>query len=145
MAFKLGTDKTGGGHTALSEINVTPFVDVMLVLLIVFMVSAPLMKQGAQVDLPKANTGTLNDQPNQVFLSVTASRQITLDGKAVPKGELKARLEALSRDNPDIQVYVQADQTLPYGVIAQVIAEAKAANIHRVGLVTQPGNSGGSL
>ncbi len=127
--------------TTLAEINVTPLVDVMLVLLIVFMISAPLMQQGMQVDLPKANTGSLNQVPDQVVLVVKGSRDITLNGSAVAHGMLYERLKAISDVKPEVQVFVQADQNLSYGFIAQVVAEVKRAKIQRVGLVTEPGES----
>jgi biopolymer transport protein TolR len=131
--------------TSMAEINVTPLVDVMLVLLIIFMISAPLMQQGIQVDLPKANAGTLNDVPDQLVLVVNGQRQITINGNVIPQGTLRSRLEAISSVKPDVQVFIQGDQTLPYGFIAQVMAEAKKAKINRVGLVTNPGDPNQSL
>lgn len=127
-----------GGESALSEINVTPFVDVMLVLLIVFMVSAPLMQQGIQVDLPKANAGAIDDIPDQITLVVQKNRRVLMNDTKLPKGELRKKLAAIAKVKPSVQVFVQADQSLPYGFIAQVIAEVKQAKITRVGLVTEP-------
>lgn len=124
--------------TALSEINVTPLVDVMLVLLIVFMISAPLMQQGVQIDLPKANAGAITEVPEQVVLAVKKGDRILINNKVIEKGTLHSRLIAMSTVRPDIQVVIQADQALSYGFVAQVIAEVKRANIHRVGLATQP-------
>ena len=126
--------------TTLAEINVTPLVDVMLVLLIVFMVSAPLMQQGVQVDLPKANAGTLNEVPDQLILVVNKDRKVTVNGNPVPNGNLRSMLEAISSAKPDVEVVIQADQTVPYGFIAQVMAEVKKAKVNRVGLVTDPGD-----
>ncbi len=128
-------------QTALSEINVTPLVDVMLVLLIVFMISAPLMQQGIQVDLPKANAPSMNEVPDQLVLAVDKSKQLLLNGNVVPKGTLRSKLEAIVKAKPDVQVFIQADQTVPYGYIAQVMAEVKQAQITRVGLVTESGNT----
>ncbi len=132
--------QVGKTQTALSEINVTPLVDVMLVLLIVFMISAPLMQQGIQVDLPKANAPTLNEIPDQLVLVVDKSRNVTLSGKRIPQGTLRERLAAIAKAKPEIQVFIQADQAIPYGVVAQVMAEVKQAQITRVGLVTEPGD-----
>ena len=126
--------------STLAEINVTPLVDVMLVLLIVFMVSAPLMQQGVQVELPKASTGTLNDAPEQITLVVSEKREISMNGKVLRKGTLRERLVAISSVKPDVEVFVQADHRVAYGFIAQVIAEVKQARIPRVGLVTAPGD-----
>lgn len=136
----VGGSGSGGRTTqvTLSEINVTPFVDVMLVLLIVFMVSAPLMQQGVQVDLPKANTGSLDETPEKLLIVVDKNQRISMNGKNLESGALLARLKAVAAVRPDVQVYVQADRSIPYGFIAQVIAEVKKAEITRVGLVTEP-------
>jgi biopolymer transport protein TolR len=140
-----GISRTGtsGGistPTTLAEINVTPLVDVMLVLLIIFMISAPMMQQGVQVDLPKANPGALNEVPDQLVLTVNKARQISINGNVIETGTLRERLLGLSSVKPDIQIFIQADQAVPYGFIAQVMAEAKKAKINRLGLVTQAGD-----
>lgn len=126
--------------TSLAEINVTPLVDVMLVLLIIFMISAPLMQQGVQVELPKANAGSLEKTPDQIVLVINKSRNITMNGKEIPKGTLRNRLEAIGSVNPKVEVFIHADREIAYGFIAQLIAEVKQAKINRVGLVTQPGD-----
>lgn len=139
MAF---SPSQGGGRsspTTLAEINVTPLVDVMLVLLIVFMISAPLMQQGIQVDLPKASAGTLTEVPDQLVLIVNRQRQILIGDRPIPQGGLRSKLEAIAAAKPNVEVFIQADQSVPYGYIAQVMAEVKRARIHRLGLVTEPG------
>jgi len=140
-----GTSSSKGNLTTLAEINVTPLVDVMLVLLIVFMISAPLMQQGLQVDLPKANAGTLSEPPEQIVLVVSKNREIQLNGNTIPHGTLLGRLEAIATAKPDSEVFIQADQSVAYGFIAQVIAEVKKAKIHHVGLVTEPGENASKL
>ena len=141
----MNVSQNGGGArgipTTLAEINVTPLVDVMLVLLIVFMVSAPLMQQGVQVDLPKANAGSLNEVPDQIVLVVNKVHHILINGTAIEPKTLRRRLEAIQSAKPEVQVFIQADQTVPYGYIAQVMAEVKQAKINRVGLVTAPGET----
>ncbi|MBU6376119.1 MAG: biopolymer transporter ExbD [Bdellovibrionales bacterium] len=136
-----GFIKDGSSSTALSEINVTPLVDVMLVLLIVFMISAPMMSQGIQVDLPKTQAQTLNDSQDPVILVVNKNRQILINDKAIEQGSLRSKLQAIASAKPNVEVFIQADQGLPYGVIATVMAEVKKAKIQRVGLVTEPGDS----
>ena len=128
--------------TQLSEINATPFVDVMLVLLIVFMISAPLMQQGAQVNLPKAEAGALDDVPDQIVLVIQGEKNVLFNGEKLKPGELKKRLIAFAQLKPKVQVVVRADRKVPYGLIAHVIALVKKANIHSVGLATEPGKSG---
>jgi biopolymer transport protein TolR len=149
MAMNVGGGQRISGRlsvpTTLAEINVTPLVDVMLVLLIVFMVSAPMMQQGIQVDLPKANASTLNEVPDQLVVTISRSRQIQINGKEVPNGQYRARLEAIASVKPDVQVFIHADHSLPYGFIAQVMAETKNSRVSRVGLVTEPGETGPKL
>jgi biopolymer transport protein TolR len=145
MSVGQGGPTARGVPTTLAEINVTPLVDVMLVLLIVFMVSAPLMQQGVQVDLPKANAGTLNEVPEQLTLVVGKDKRISINGNVIEAGTLKGRLDAVYAVKPDVEVFIQADQTVPYGFIAQVMAEVKRAKINRVGLVTEPGDPSRSL
>lgn len=135
MAFNPQSSKT---QTVLSEINVTPLVDVMLVLLIVFMISAPLMQQGIQVDLPKANAQSLSDAPEQIFITLQMDGRVLLNGDSFPKENAIAKMEAIASANPEVQVYIQADQNIPYGQVAVLMADIKNAHITRVGLVTEP-------
>ena len=138
MAMRVhGSSHPTGTQSALAEINVTPLVDVMLVLLIVFMISAPLMQQGIQVDLPKANAGTLNQVPSQLVLVINKNKQVQINGNIIETGSLRVRLEAISSVKPDVEVFIQADRGIPYGYVAQVMAEVKKAKITRVGLVTE--------
>lgn len=130
--------RKAGGRTSLAEINVTPFVDVMLVLLIVFMVSAPLMQQGIEVNLPKANAGALPQSDEPVVLSIKADKSVHLDDKTYSLESLGGKLEALAVGKPNLQVVVQADQSVSYGLVAKIMAMVKKARINRVGLVTAP-------
>ncbi len=142
MGMSTGSGSARSTPTVLSEINVTPLVDVMLVLLIIFMIAAPMMQQGVQVDLPKANAGTLNEVPDQIVLVVTKSRQLMINGNVLPQGTLRTKLEAIANVKPNVEVFIQADQGIAYGFIAQVMAEVKRAKISRVGLVTEPADNG---
>lgn len=142
MGMNVGGSSSSRTPSTLAEINVTPLVDVMLVLLIVFMISAPLMQQGIQVDLPKANAPTLSEVPDQLVLAIKKNHQLTLNGKAIDKATLKTRLSAIASVKPDVQVFIQGDQGVPYGVVAQVMADVKQSKISRVGLVTEPGQGG---
>lgn len=127
----------------LSEINVTPFVDVMLVLLIIFMVSAPLMQQGIQVDLPKTKSPALADQEKPVTLVVAKNGDVQIAGNTIPSAQLGTRLKAIFEKREKKEIYVQADKSIAYGVVAGVMAQAQAAGISRIGLVTEPGEAGG--
>jgi len=137
MSSPTGSPTNRGVPPTVAEINVTPLVDVMLVLLIVFMISAPLMQQGIQVDLPKANAGSLSEVPDQLLLVINRSKQIMINNNPVESGKLRIKLESMAKVKPNIEVFIQADQALPYGFIAQVMAEVKKAKINRVGMVTE--------
>lgn len=131
--------------TSLAEINVTPLVDVMLVLLIVFMISAPLMQQGISVNLPKANTGSLSEAPEQLIMVIDREKRIFIADHVVPKDILFKKLEAIVTAKPNTEVVIQADEGVNYGLVAAVMAEVKRAGIHRVGLATEPTSSRSNL
>ena len=126
------------GKVSLAEINVTPMVDVMLVLLIIFMVSAPLMQQGIEVNLPKADAGSINQSEDPVILSIKANQMIEIEHHTYSMTTLTDKLSALAIAKPNLQVLVEADQSVPYGVVAKAMAQVKKAKIHRVGLITAP-------
>ncbi|MFM7141932.1 MAG: protein TolR [Alphaproteobacteria bacterium] len=132
MAFDSGR---GGG--SMSQINVTPLVDVMLVLLVIFMVTAPILQQGVSVDLPRAQAGALSDKEVPLVVSVTRAGDVYLDEQRLAKDDLGGRLRARAASKPDGQVLVRADESVPYGEVVRVMAAIKAAGIRRVGMVTQ--------
>ncbi len=134
----MGMSTGGNNRGVMGEINVTPFVDVMLVLLVIFMVTAPMMVQGQNVDLPRAEGEPLNPGENQMILSVTAEGAYFINETPIPDGELNAKLAAIAEANPNQDVFVKADGQVPYEKVAQLIGAAKQAGIPRVGLVTQP-------
>jgi biopolymer transport protein TolR len=123
---------------AISEINVTPFVDVMLVLLIIFMVTAPMMQQGIVVNLPKtASSGVeLNEKP--FVMVISADGRIKISDTPIPMGELKNKLSAIFKDKKNKQIYIQGDKKVDYGVVAEVMAETRAAGIFNISLITLP-------
>jgi len=113
-------------------------VDVMLVLLIVFMVSAPLMQQGVEVNLPKASAGAIQQSQEPIVISIQKDQSIIYNQKSYNIRTLATKLAALSESKPDSQILVQADQAVNYGIVAKVMAELKRAKFTRVGLVTEP-------
>lgn len=137
-----GPSRDGG---MMSEINVTPFVDVMLVLLIIFMVTAPLMTTGVEMELPRADAPPLPTDEEQLVLSITADERFFLNDTAFTEAELVARLGAIARANPDQQLFVRADGKLPYERVLQLLAVARASGVAKVGLVTQPGPVEGGI
>jgi biopolymer transport protein TolR len=122
----------------LSEINVTPFVDVMLVLLVIFMVTAPMMHQGIDVDLPDTTTQALRVRNEPLILTVRKSGEIYLNRTKVPASELQAKLEAIFEGQNDKDIFLRADAAAPYGKVAQAMAAAREAGAKRLGMVTEP-------
>ena len=125
-------------RTVLSEINVTPFVDVMLVLLIIFMVTAPMMQQGMDVDLPEtANSGvTTNDEP--FILVIRKNREIFAGEARMALPTLREKLKAIFETRKNKQIYLQADKQVEYGYVAEAMGEIRAAGILQIGLITMP-------
>ena len=132
---------SGDESGVMSEINVTPFVDVMLVLLIIFMVTAPMMNQGLEVDLPDANANALpaDADDDMLTLSITESGQYYINKREILADELSAKLAAISEANPDQAVYLKADANVPYEKVAQLMAACTQAGITKIGMVTEPG------
>ena len=134
----MGTQLTRSRRRALSEINVTPFVDVMLVLLIIFMVTAPLMQQGIDVDLPDTTTQPIRVKSDPLILSVKADGSYYLGRKAVALEELVTKLEAVFDARGSREVFLRADEKAPYGVVVQAMAAARQAGSKQLGIVTEP-------
>ena len=132
------------GGARMAEINVTPFVDVMLVLLIVFMVTAPLLTVGVPVDLPQTQAGQLPSNEEPLVVSVDAAGRVYLQETEVEPGTLIARLRAITGTNPDARIFVRGDRTVAYGRIMEVMGEMTAAGFGRVALVGVPPGTGGS-
>ena len=132
----------GSGRTALADINVTPLVDVMLVLLIIFMVTAPLIQQGVEVKLPEARAQPVKSEEEKLVLSVKADRSIWLGTGDAPArlslDELEGRLRANARIRQDQQLYLMADRTLPYGYVVEVMAAVQRAGVQNLGMITNP-------
>ena len=135
MAFTTGG---GGGKAPLSEINVTPLVDVMLVLLIIFMVSAPMLTKGIEVDLPKTRAPRMDIEEQKLLLTIDARRRVFLGETEVPYDQLEAALTTNARLQREREIYLQADATVPYGFVAQVMALIRRGGIEKLGLVTDP-------
>ena len=127
-----------GRRRALSEINVTPFVDVMLVLLIIFMVTAPLMQQGIDVDLPETTTQPIRVKSEPLILSVQEDGKYFLGRQEVSLADLVTKLEAVFEARGSSEVYLRADKKAAYGVVVQAMAAARKAGSKQLGIVTEP-------
>ena len=127
----------GGGYRPLSDINVTPFVDVMLVLLIIFMVAAPLMMVGVPVDLPRTSAAKLSQPRKPVIVSVSKDGKVFVGEEEAPAAELIARLGELRAKDPNAMVYVRGDRTIPYGRVMEVMGQVGQAGFARVSLIAE--------
>ena len=141
MAFSLN----GGGrgrparYRPLSEINVTPLVDVMLVLLIIFMISAPLLTAGVPVELPKTEAAAVNDERQPLTLTIRRDGQVFIQETPIALAELSLRLKALAGDGLDRPIYVRADGGAPYTYVAQVMARLSTSGFTKIDLITDTG------
>ena len=124
------------GRRVLSEINVTPFVDVMLVLLIIFMVTAPMMQQGLNIELPETVSAGISVPDEPFVLVIKKNRKIFIGSTQVPVSQLGSKAMAILKARKDKQVYIQADKAVDYGVVAEALAEMRAAGLYQVSLVT---------
>lgn len=123
--------------TALSEINVTPLVDVMLVLLIIFMVTAPMMLQGIDVNLPKAEAKQVEVKEEELVLTIGEGNKIFLNKQLIGIASLGGKLRELIQKKGSKDLYLRADQKIPYGFVIKVMAEAKKAGVERLGMITE--------
>ena len=126
-----------GRYRPLAEINVTPLVDVMLVLLIVFMVAAPLMTSGVNVDLPKTSAAPLNQDSEPLTVTVNGAGKIFLQESEAPLPELVTKLQAIAQNKPDRRIYVRGDKTIPYGTIMEVMATITQGGFTKVALLAE--------
>jgi biopolymer transport protein TolR len=129
----------GGSDSGLmSEINVTPFVDVMLVLLIIFMVTAPMMVQGVDVTLPEASSAPLQSDQEHLVISVDKNQQVFINELQVEIDFLQQKLLKILEGREDRQVFLKADRDIAYGMVVRVMAEVKAAGVEKLGMITMP-------
>jgi biopolymer transport protein TolR len=127
----------------MSDINVTPLVDVMLVLLIIFMVTAPLISQGVEVDLPKTQAQPLEGTDKKLVLTLTKDKQIfigTNRDNPIPNNLLEEKLKANVRVQTEGELYIHADRNLPYGFVVDIMARVREAGVRKLGMVTDPLN-----
>jgi biopolymer transport protein TolR len=134
MAVDVSSQRNG---MTISQINVTPLVDVMLVLLIIFMVTAPIIQQGVQVNLPQTKAASIAGNEELLIVTIAKNGKIYLNDNAMSPAELGQKLRAIKKIQGDKQVYLRADQDVRYGIVMKTIAEIKQAGIE-MGMVTRP-------
>jgi len=121
----------------MAEINVIPLVDVVLVLLVIFMVTAPMLYRGMDINLPRSSSNTIKPE-ERVVLTVERDRRVYVDKDLIPLAQLQQKMDALHRKNPEVSVFLRADQDVPYGTVVQVMDSIKKAGIVKLGMVTDP-------
>lgn len=144
MGVKLSGAKyrqRGARKEAFSEINVTPMVDVMLVLLVIFMVAAPMMTTGVTVDLPESSATPVKGQDEPLTVSVTAKGKIYIEKSAVELKDFRSKLAAITQEKKDTRIFVRGDRNVDYGSIMKVVGEINAAGYGKVALLTEVGSS----
>jgi biopolymer transport protein TolR len=126
------------GRRFMSEINVTPFVDVMLVLLIIFMVTAPMMMQGVDVNLPQTTAKNIKTKEDPLILSVNSKREVFLENRKVSLADLEKKVKSIFKYRKEKEVLLKADKEVPYGFVIKVMASVKNAGIEKLGMITEP-------
>ena len=131
--------KRGNGDGKLvSEINVTPLVDVVLVLLIIFMVTAPMLQMGMDINLPQVKAKTIDVNEEKIVLKINGKKEIFINNYKTTMAELGAKLEAIFKTRIEREVYMRADKDVPYGYVIQVMAEVRKAGVDKLGMITEP-------
>ena len=128
----------GGSGAPMSDINITPLVDVMLVLLIIFMITAPMMGRGVELDLPKAQAQAMDVDESKLVMTIDADRRVFLGETEVPHARLEEALLNNARIQRERELYLKADKDIPYGFVVQVMAIIKKAGVPKLGMVTDP-------
>lgn len=131
-------DLGGDNKRLLSEINVTPLVDVMLVLLIIFMVAAPMMIQGMDVELPKTTAKAMDNKEENIIITIDRGQNIFVNQAQIPKPQVKKYLQNLKDMASGREVLLRADRSVPYGFVVEVMAQIKEVGIEKLGMVTEP-------
>jgi biopolymer transport protein TolR len=131
-------NQMGNNKNFMSEINVTPLVDVMLVLLIIFMVTAPMLMQGVEVNLPKTTTKNIKTQEEPLMLTINKEQEIFIEKQLITLDSLDTKIQKIFQNRKDKEILLRADKEVPYGFVIKVIAKVKQAGIDKLGMVTEP-------
>lgn len=136
MAF--GGFNEGGGNAQMSDINMVPLIDVMLVLLIVFMITAPLLTHSVQIELPTASSQSTNEEPDTVSVAIDGEGQFYWNDEPIGRDALEGRLEDIARQDPQPALHLRADRDTRYQTLAEVLASARQAGVRQIGFITTP-------
>jgi biopolymer transport protein TolR len=133
-----GKRRTFLENKSFSEINVTPLVDVVLVLLIIFMVAAPMLQMGIDVNLPRVKSKSIDVTEEKLVLTINSSRELFLNKMRIPVADLKLKLENIFTSRIDRDLFLRADRNVPYGFVVEVMSEVRKAGVDKLGMITQP-------
>jgi biopolymer transport protein TolR len=133
-----GLRRRNDPNKAMAEINVTPLVDVMLVLLIIFMVTAPMLSMGIDVNLPRVKSKSIDVTEEKLVLTVNEAKEIYLNKTKMQLGEINSKLEAIFSNRIDREVFLRADKNVPYGFVVEVMSELRKAGVDKLGMITEP-------
>jgi biopolymer transport protein TolR len=138
-----GRRRTFIENKAFSDINVTPLVDVVLVLLIIFMVAAPMLQMGIDVNLPRVSSKSIDVTEEKLVLTVNSAKEIFLNKTPVPIIDLRVKLQHIFANRIDRDLFLRADRSVPYGFVVEVMSEARKAGVDRLGMITEPPEESG--
>jgi biopolymer transport protein TolR len=130
--------RTSQGNKLLADINVTPLVDVVLVLLIIFMVTAPMLQMGLDVNLPRAKAKSIDVAEEKIVLTINAAKEIFINRERATAADLQQRLETIFSSRIDREIYLRADRNVPYGFVVEVMSQVRKAGIDKLGMITEP-------
>ncbi|WKB50965.1 ExbD/TolR family protein [Eleftheria terrae] len=136
MAF--GRLERTSGPTPISDINMTPLIDVMLVLLVIFMIAAPLMTASLKLELPRSDAAAPSEAPAFISVALTPAGELYLDRERLAPEAFAERVASAARQNPELEVQLQADRSVPYGEVAELIGQLQLAGLHRIAFVAEP-------
>jgi biopolymer transport protein ExbD len=139
MAF--GGFNKGGDSTPMAEINMVPLIDVMLVLLVIFIITAPLLTHAVKIDLPRASSHPNQTKPQNIQLGIRADGEIFWNGETVSRSELETRMQAAAAIEPQPEMHIRADRSTEYQRVAMVMSAAARAGLVKIGFVTEPGDA----
>ena len=122
----------------MADINVTPLVDVILVLLIIFMVTAPMLQMGIDVNLPRVKAKSIDVAEEKLVLTITPAREIFINKNKIPMRDLRTKLESIFTSRTDREIFMRADKTIPYGFVVEVMSEIRKAGVDKLGMITEP-------
>jgi biopolymer transport protein TolR len=132
------TRRSNTEKRAMADINVTPLVDVMLVLLIIFMVTAPMLSMGIDVNLPRVKSKSIDLAEEKLVLSIKENKEIFLNKTRMPLQDLNAKLAAIFAERVDREIFLRADKNVPYGFVVEVMSEIRKAGVDKLGMITEP-------